>query len=142
MTHLRTKLLVGGILLACSVAFLAYAGVKDGWVYYLPVDNFLADSQYHDQRVRLSGLVDENDLEVNSGQFHTRFFLLGESGRLRVDYEGVIPEMFQAGAAVVVEGRLGRDQTVFHADQVLTKCASKYEASASQPPGKQAGDDT
>ena len=40
------------------------------------------------------------------------------------------PDLFKDGAEIVVEGRLGGDgnASVFHADKVLAKCPSKYEA--------------
>jgi cytochrome c-type biogenesis protein CcmE len=45
------------------------------------------------------------------------------------------PDMFKDGAEVVVEGRLG-DGAVFHADNVLAKCPSKFEAKAAEPPAR------
>jgi cytochrome c-type biogenesis protein CcmE len=54
-----------------------------------------------------------------------RFQLLGRQGRVPVIYEGVVPEMFRAGADVVVEGRRD-DAGTFRATQLMTKCASKY----------------
>jgi cytochrome c-type biogenesis protein CcmE len=133
MTHVRIKLIAAGVALAIAVTFLAVAGIRDGWVYYLPVDDFVANEAYQDQRVRLHGTVAPDDLEASSALLLVRFDLLGDQHRLRVVYEGVIPDMFQAEREVVVEGRL--DETgVFRADTLLTKCASKYEAGAGEAP--------
>ena len=127
MTHVRMKLIAAGVAIAIAVTFLAVAGIREGWVYYLPVDEFVAGEAYQDQRVRLHGTVAADDLDVSSGLLLARFDLMGEEHRLRVEYEGVIPDMFQADREVVVEGQL--DETgVFKADTLLTKCASKYEA--------------
>jgi cytochrome c-type biogenesis protein CcmE len=133
MTHVRLKLIVAGVAIATAVTFLAVAGIRDGWVYYLPVDEFVAGDAYHNDRVRLHGTVGADDLDVSSALLLAQFDLLGEQQRLRVRYEGVIPDMFQADREVVVEGRL--DETgLFRADTLLTKCASKYEAGAGQAP--------
>jgi cytochrome c-type biogenesis protein CcmE len=44
-----------------------------------------------------------------------------------VSYRGTVPDLFKAGADVVVEGKLNAAGT-FEADVLLTKCASKYDA--------------
>lgn len=127
MTHMRTKLSVAGLALAVAVAYLGFAGVRKGWVYYVDVDTFLADARYHDQRVRLCGRVAEDDLDVRRADLAADFTLLGPAEQLRVVYRGAVPEMFKAGSDVVIEGRLG-DGGLFHADVLITKCASKYQA--------------
>ena len=46
---------------------------------------------------------------------------------MAVRYHGTIPDLFKAGADVVVEGKMNAAGT-FEADVLLTKCASKYDA--------------
>jgi len=41
MTHTRIKLIVAGTVIAAAVTFLAIAGVREGWVYFLPVDQYV-----------------------------------------------------------------------------------------------------
>jgi cytochrome c-type biogenesis protein CcmE len=114
------KLIAAGVAIGIAVTFLAVAGIREGWVYYLPVDDFVAGEAYHDQRVRLHGLVAPEDLDVSSALLLARFDLKGDQRSVRVEYEGVIPDMFQADREVVVEGRL--DETgVFKADTLLTR---------------------
>lgn len=43
-----------------------------------------------------------------------------------VGYRGITPDTFTDSVDVVVEGRLGRDNT-FRATTLLAKCASRYE---------------
>lgn len=133
MNKMRMKLAVGGLVLAGAVAYLAVAGARSGWVYYVPVDEFegAAAVPGAGMRVRLTGLVAEEGLEIQPGAMTASFSVMGQKRRVPVSYRGVIPDMFKAGAQVVVEGKMGEDG-VFQADKVLTKCASKYEA---QPAG-------
>ena len=126
MNPLRRKLCVAAGVLALAIGYLAYAGVKLGRSYYLQVDAFLADSQFHSQRVRLHGAVGRDDLVVQEGGLTTTFQLLGEQSTLPVVYRGAVPDLFKPDCEVVVEGLLGSDG-VFQAEQLLTKCASKYE---------------
>ena len=125
MTTIQKKLLVAGVALVAAVGYLAYAGMKSGWVYFLEVDHFLADAKFQTQRVRLHGKVAEDD-SFSSEKLDARFHLLGKSSQVAVAYHGVIPDMFQAGREVVVEGQLDPTGT-FKADVLMTKCASKYE---------------
>jgi len=134
MNHVRIKLTIGAIALAVSVALLAFAGVRQGLVYFLPVDEFLADTSRHNDRVRLHGTVSDANFEANPSLLSAHFDLLGEAGgRIRVRYAGVLPDMFKAGNDVVVEGRLAEDGE-FSADTLMTKCASKYESTDGQAP--------
>jgi cytochrome c-type biogenesis protein CcmE len=89
----------------------------------------MVQPQYRDQRVLLRGKVGPDKLAIDAQGRKADFHLLGEdkSHDLPVSYRGAIPDLFKAGADVVVEGKLGPDG-VFQADKVFTKCASKYDA--------------
>lgn len=125
MNHLRTKLLIASLFLGVALAYLAYAGVQTGWVYYLQVDRFTQDAQYHRQRVRLCGIVAEDNVTVQPAQLTAMFPLKGATTQIPVVYRGIVPDLFKPGCEVVVEGKLD-EQGVFQASVLLTKCASKY----------------
>lgn len=127
MTHVRIKMLIVGLVLVASVSYLAVAGVKSGWVYYMHVDDFVQDASFHERRVRLYGLVGEDNLDVQPAMLLATFELRGERDNLSVHYEGVVPDTFKAGGEVMVEGKLD-DAGVFQADTLMTKCASKYQS--------------
>jgi cytochrome c-type biogenesis protein CcmE len=132
MKTMRTKLAVAGVILAVAFGYLAVAGMQKGWVYFVGVDQYIDDPQYLNQRVRLHGKVAPDEFSV--GAATARFRLAGAKNALAVAYRGSIPDMFQAGRDVVVEGK--RDAAgVFQADVLMTKCASKYEPNS---PHKQA----
>ncbi|MCA9285953.1 MAG: cytochrome c maturation protein CcmE [Phycisphaerales bacterium] len=133
MTHTRVKLLGAGLVIAAATTILAVAGMREGWVYFLPVDQFMASGQHQMQRVRLHGTVGEERFEASRADLNAKFDLKGKTSSIRVEYTGVIPEMFQAGHDVVVEGQCD-EAGVFHADTLLTKCASKYESADGQAP--------
>ncbi|MBI1335943.1 MAG: cytochrome c maturation protein CcmE [Phycisphaera sp.] len=127
MEHMRAKLIVAALVLIGAVAYLAVAGAKKGWVYYLDVDQYLQQKSYQTQRVRLCGRVAVDDLHVERQAFRASFVLLGPTQRIGVDYKGVVPDLFTSDADVVLEGKLGNDGR-FKADVLMTKCASKYQA--------------
>ena len=133
MNHVRLKLIVGVAAIALAVALLSTAWIREGLVYFLPVDEFLVDGGHQQKRVRLHGTVGQENFEADPAGLLARFDLVGKERRLRVEYRGVVPEMFKAGREVVVEGRLD-EAAVFRADTLLTKCASKYETADGQAP--------
>lgn len=133
MDRSKRKLVIAGSFVLAAVGFLAIAGVQEGWVYYLPVDDFVAQEDVQGRRVRLHGTVSAANFESSSAMLSAKFDLLGETSSVRVEYSGVIPDLFQAERDVVVEGRL--DEGVFKADVLLTKCASKYEAKSAPHAG-------
>jgi cytochrome c-type biogenesis protein CcmE len=127
MRHMRTKLVIAGLLLAAAVSYLAFAGLRDGWVYHVQVDQFAKDVSMHTQRVRLVGKVSEDGLEANPAKLSAKFGILGETTTIPVQYRGAIPDLFKAGSEVIIEGRMDSAGT-FQADTLLTKCASKYQS--------------
>lgn len=133
MNGIRIKLIVAGIVLAGAVSYLAFAGVKSGWVYMVDVDQFLADEQFRSQRVRIHGTVGAEELVISRAGLTASFRLHGKgpagagtAKSLAVVYRGNVPELFGADKSVVVEGRCDASG-VFQADLLMTKCASKYE---------------
>ena len=126
MTRKKTKVLIASIILAGAVGFLFYAGISAGRSFYLSVDEYMGDSQYLGHNVRLHGLVAKEQLSINPDDRSLSFLILGESAKVKVQYNGVVPDLFQAGGEVVVVGRMG-ENGAFQAQELLTKCASKYE---------------
>lgn len=128
MTSIALKLISAGAVIVPAVAYLGYAGMKDGMVqYHVQVDAFVKDAKLHNERVRLAGKVSLEHLSIGSGRLGANFILEGQTARLPVSYHGIVPDLFKGGCEVVVEGRMGSDGT-FNADLVMTKCASKYES--------------
>lgn len=127
MSHMTVKMVIAAVVLISAVGYLAFAGIRSGWVYYVEVDEFLANPTYQEQRVRLCGRADEEVFDVQPARMTASFDLHGVSQAIPVVYTGVVPGTFEPGCEVVLEGRLNAQGT-FEADVMMTKCASKYQA--------------
>ena len=57
--------------------------------------------------------------------------LTGKTDTVNVLYSGQMPGTFDAGVDVVVIGKYASSGALITADQLQTKCPSKYEGSAS-----------
>lgn len=131
MNHRKIKLAFGALVLVLALGYLAVSGVREGWVYYITIDQLSDPDQIRGRRTRLSGTVAEQGVEIASGRLDAKFILTGNVHQIPVTYHGVIPDMFKPNAQVIVEGRLS-DQNVFVADELMTQCASKYQSA--KPP--------
>ena len=109
------------------ISWLIFAGVKDSMVYYITVDELLEDvPDIYGQKVRVSGTVVHGSIQ-NELSDSLRFTIEAGEGRLDVEYDGIIPDIFTDGVEAVVEGKFSSDN-VFMADLLLAKCPTKYES--------------
>lgn len=129
------RFFVGLIGVALAVTYLVWTGVSDTMVYYLTPDELVArvaeDPSFHEVGIKISGEVVEGSYEKGDGELNHRFVVRGlEDGDAEVPivYGDILPDTFQEGGEVVVEGRFRQDG-VFEATTVLAKCGSRYEAS-------------
>ena len=115
------------IVILSLISWLVFAGVKDSMVYYITVDELLEDvPDIYGQKVRVSGTVVHGSIQ-NELSDSLRFTIEAGEGRLDVEYDGIIPDIFTDGVEAVVEGKLSSDN-VFVADLLLAKCPTKYES--------------
>src|SRR5690242_1418852 len=51
----HSKLVVGGLLIAAAMGYVAAAVARAGWVYYLPLDDYTRQPGLAGRRVRIAG---------------------------------------------------------------------------------------
>ena len=122
----RLKFVVGGVVILLCFAYLALSGFKGAMTYYVTVSE-LGDMEISlDKTIRVGGKVVEGSIQKDSRTLEIRFRMAEGGAEVPVYYRGVIPDTFEAGADVVVEGRYVPGEGV-KASMVLAKCPSKYE---------------
>ncbi len=124
------KLLIGGVIILVAVLVLGYFGFMSAATYYYEVGEYnarLTDAGIASQTSRVSGIV-APDFSQNGNM---TYFMLQDNGggdaNLKVEYKGNLPETFQAGRQVVVEGTYDQARSVFVARNLIAKCSSKYQ---------------
>jgi cytochrome c-type biogenesis protein CcmE len=79
-----------------------------------------------DRRVRLGGIVDPGSIVIQKENLLDCNFTLAQgSFKVPVHYTQVRPDLFKDEAEVIVTGQYVNG--VFEADELQTKCASRYE---------------
>jgi cytochrome c-type biogenesis protein CcmE len=117
----RLWYIVGGVLV---VAFLAY-GATSFRSYLTPYVSF-DEATRLSRTVQVAGSLVPGSPEYLEQEQLLRFGLADDGGRkLTVLYKGVRPANFEDATQVVAVGAY-RDG-VFHAEQLLVKCPSKYQ---------------
>ena len=91
------------------ISWLVFAGVKDSMVYYITVDELLEDvPDIYGQKVRVSGTVVHGSIK-NELDDSLRFTIAEGKGRIDIEYDGIIPDIFTDGVEAVVEGKFSTD---------------------------------
>jgi cytochrome c-type biogenesis protein CcmE len=132
----QRKFLIGGVTVAGLVGYLMVTGMQDSMVYYHTPTELLAksasDPTYADVGVKVGGRVVPGTVDFDQRSLELRFTLVdieNPETSFPVQYQGPLPDTFQEGSDVVVEGRYDPSGG-FVATTVLTKCGSRYEAGA------------
>ena len=125
----KTRLVLVGLVLALSLGYLIFTAFPGSTRYYLTVDEFLADEQNMEGRdVRVVGKLVPESFKRVTGTTQANFTLTEQGKVLKSTYNGVLPDLFfNPHSDVVLEGSYG-DGGVFHADLIIVKCPSKYQA--------------
>jgi len=146
------KFIIGGLLILGAVVYLIFSSTQASAEYFLTVDEVNAKgASIVGKNLRLSGAVvgdtiqydpntltltfqiahvtgDNNQVEAQGGLaavLHAAVIDPNRS-RIKVVYNGPKPDLLKNEAQAIMTGQLGSDG-VFHADELLLKCPTKYQ---------------
>ena len=130
---MKVKWTVGLIITVGALAlfFLSSTGNSKPVFYYNP-SQFLANPKIRQDRVRLKGTIQPGSVKMSPDRLNLWFNITDGKQSIPVHYSGAIPDAFQQGLEVVVDGRMDAGNT-FEGRELIVKCPSKYESKASGP---------
>ena len=146
------KFFIGGLLILGAVVFLIANATTDSSQYFMTIDELNAKGpDVVDKNLRVSGAVigdtiqydpatltltfevahvpaENAELETEGGLAEALHQAVIDPSRARmtVVYVGVKPDLLRNEAQAIVTGRLGADG-LFHAEELLLKCPTRYE---------------
>jgi cytochrome c-type biogenesis protein CcmE len=131
----QRKFLAGAVAIFGIVGYLMVTGMRDSMIYYHTpselVARMQADPTYREVGVKVGGRVATQSVAYDARTLDLRFNVLdiedGGATSFPVHYQGPLPDTFEEGRDVVIEGRFNA-AGVFEATTLLTKCGSRYEA--------------
>jgi cytochrome c-type biogenesis protein CcmE len=112
---------VGAVLV---VAFLAYGttSFKSNLTPYVSFE----EASRSGKKVQVAGGLVENSTKYLDASEELRFDMVDEDGNtMTIHYNGVKPGNFEEAVQIVAVGSFS--EGVFHAEQLLVKCPSKYQ---------------
>ncbi|MEZ4523094.1 MAG: cytochrome c maturation protein CcmE [Thermomicrobiales bacterium] len=125
---LNRKLLFAGVILAVAVGFLIYNAMDGSAAFYMTVSEIESEgTNLHGQKVRVGGdVVDGSIVRGDIGE-EIRFDVTDGTSEISMVYDGDVPDIFADHAEVIATGTMGPDG-VFVAEELLTKCPSRFES--------------
>ena len=148
----RTKFIIGGVLILAAVIYLIFSATKANAEYFLTVDELKAkNATLTGQNVRISGAVVGDTIQYDANTLTLTFDVAQVPGdqkevdaegglaavlhaavvdpnraRLKITYSGPKPDLLKDEAQAIMTGHLDSNG-VFHADELLLKCPTKYQ---------------
>jgi cytochrome c-type biogenesis protein CcmE len=114
---------VAGCILAVALGLVLYA-MNDTIVFFNSPADIQAKNVQPGTRIRLGGLVKEGSVQRGADQQIT-FEVMDAEAVIKVNYKGLLPDLFREGQGVVAEGIL-ESPSAFRADSVLAKHDENY----------------
>lgn len=130
----QSKFAAAALVMVAVVGYLMVTGMRDSMLYYHTPDELAtklaADHSLYGTGLKMGGRVVPGTVQYDPRTLDLRFQIADiATGQhtFAVHYSGPLPDTFEEGRDVVVEGQLTQAGT-FEAATVLTKCGSRYEA--------------
>lgn len=128
MHPIRRKRLTLVIFIICGVSIAAalalYALNQNINLYYTP-SQIAARTAPDNQILRIGGIVQKGSVNYANKGLEVSFLITDTAHSIKVDYTGVLPDLFREGQGIVVQGKLN-SQHILIADQVLAKHGANY----------------
>ena len=118
------KFVIGALLILLSI-FIIIFNLKDNLVYfYSPTD--LKNMPINiNQSIRVGGLVEKDSVGFNRENMKHTFIITDNENTVKVEFKGILPNLFAEEKGVVVEGKQKNINTI-SAQQVLAKHDENY----------------
>ncbi|MGH8547164.1 MAG: cytochrome c maturation protein CcmE [Methylococcales bacterium] len=115
-------LMVAGVAVAVGFALNAF---NENLMFFFSPSQVIVGEAPHDHAFRLGGMVVDGSVKRPGDDLLVRFDLTDFEQVVRVEYTGILPDLFREGQGIVSKGRLRADG-VFIADEVLAKHDENY----------------
>ena len=103
--------------------FLVLKSLEENVVYFLSPTEIKNLSEINNKKIRIGGMVKNQSIIINSDR--VIFIVTDFKNEISVSYSGLVPNLFEEGKGVVVEGFL-KDRSFLVADKILAKHDENY----------------
>ena len=103
--------------------FLILKSLEENVVYFLSPTEISNLNEIKNNKIRIGGMVKDQSITIN--RENISFIITDFKNEINVSYSGTVPNLFQEGKGVVVEGFL-KDKSFLIADKILAKHDENY----------------
>ena len=103
--------------------FLILKSLEENVVYFLSPTEISNLNEIKNNKIRIGGMVKDQSITINSENIY--IIITDFKNEINVSYSGTVPNLFQEGKGVVVEGFL-KDKSFLIADKILAKHDENY----------------
>ena len=114
------------ILGAGLAIFFVLKALEEKIVFFYSPTELLEKDINTNQRIRVGGLVEENSIYYDKEGLEVSFIISDTKNKIKIMYEGILPDLFREGQGIVAEGTIGKGEKIFHANSVLAKHDENY----------------
>lgn len=112
------------VVLAAAIGLVMYALSQNINLFYSPAQ-IAAGEAPQNVTIRAGGMVVDNSVERDADSLNVAFLVTDYKDSLRIEYQGILPDLFREGQGIVAQGKLdGRGVLV--ASEVLAKHDEEY----------------
>ncbi len=140
--HKRLILIAAGVATLGVAVALVLSAFRQNLVFFFTPTQILAGEAPHGSNFRMGGMVEKGSLQRLGDGVTVSFMVTDTAKHIRVNYRGILPDLFREGKGVVAQGKLGPDAS-FQAEEVLAKHDENYmppDAAYALKKGKQANE--
>ena len=142
--HKRLMLVALGLAVLSVGAWLVLSAFQKNLVFFFTPTQISAGEAPRGRSFRVGGMVEMGSVQRQPDGVTVSFVVTHNVQKIRVNYRGILPDLFKEGKGVVSQGKLGADG-VFAAEEVLAKHDENYmppDAAYALKKGKESNDKT
>lgn len=126
MKFRQTKWVIGIAFVLLGLGIILTTNLPSSLQYYVTVDEFFTNvKKYDNLEIKVAGKVVPGSIVKDANGMDWKFEVQNGGSKIPVEYRGAMPDTFKEDSDVVVTGTY--KAPVFAANNVLAKCASRYE---------------
>ena len=148
--HKKLVLIAGALVILGIIAALILNTLNSNIALYITPTDVVAGKSPQGKAFRIGGLVKEGSLQRQADGVTMAFVITDTAKDIKVNYKGILPDLFKEGKGVVAQGKMTSEDT-FTAQEVLAKHDENYmppeaakavsDAQAAKNPATPAADD-
>ncbi len=124
--HKKRLILIFVMLIGISAAVvLAVTAFRENMLYFFSPSQVVAGEAPTTRSIRVGGMVTKGSVQRASDSLLIKFSVTDYKHTVKVEYTGILPDLFREGQGIVAIGTMRTDGT-FLADEVLAKHDENY----------------